>query len=168
MAVVLLAHVANFFNHPGDHPSGTEVVLPVALGYMVAFPLWAVQAYRDNIRGLLTPTEVGRLQSIQLAHTSWQHASSAPHSRTVTEQALDMVTGLVPTRLAAIGTHRREAPQRSFFANCVPRPARDTGYGRQINRLITPPSPGLRAAARGIELLPRGVGAAGPRTLAAV
>ena len=105
VAVVLLAHVANFFNYPEIIPTGTEIVYWLRLGYLVAFPLWAVQAYRDNIRGLLTPAEAERLQSAQLARNLRLSTSviSARIPEVRLEQALDMVTGLIPTRLAAIG-----------------------------------------------------------------
>lgn len=161
VAVVLLAHVANFFNYPEIIPSGTEVVYWLRLGYMVAFPLWAVQAYRDNIRGLLTPTEVGRLQSIQLAH-NLQLATAVISARIPElrlEQALDMVTGLVPTRLAAIGLIDEKHPQRVVFGQLRPAPARDTGYGRQINLSDHAAFRLAYEQQRGIELLPRGVGA---------
>lgn len=161
VAVVLVAHVANFFNYPEIIPTGTEIVYWLRLGYLVAFPLWAVQAYRDNIRGLLTPAEAERLQSAQLARNLRLSTSviSARIPEVRLEQALDMVTGLVPTRLAAIGLIDEKNPQRVVFGQLRPAPARDTGYGRQINL-------GDHAAfrlayeqQRGIELLPRGVGA---------
>lgn len=162
VAVVLLAHVANFFNYPEIIPSGTEIVYWLRLGYLVAFPLWAVQAYRDNIRGLLTPAEAERLQSAQLVHNL--RLSTGVIGARITEvrleQALDMVTGLVPTRLAAIGLIDEKNPQRVVFGQMRPAPARDTGgYGRQINLSEHAAFRLAHEQQRGIELLPRGVGA---------
>ena len=161
VAVVLLAHVASFFNYPEIIPSGTEIVYWLRLGYLVAFPLWAVQAYRDNIRGLLTPAEAERLQSAQLAQnlrlSTGVIGARMPDVRL--EQALDMVTGLVPTRFVAIGLIDEKNPQRVVFGQLRPAPARDTGYGRQINLSDHAAFRLAYEQQRGIELLPRGVGA---------
>jgi len=160
-AVVLLAHVANFFNYPEIIPSGTEIVYWLRLGYLVAFPLWAVQAYRDNIRGLLTPVEAERLQAAQLAH-NLQLSTRVINARLPEirlEQALDMVTGLVPARLTAIGLIDEKNPQRVVFGHLRPTPARDTDYGRQINLSDHAAFRLAYEQQRGIELLPRGVGA---------
>lgn len=161
VAITLLAHVANFFNYPEIIPSGTEVVYWLRLGYLVAFPLWAVQAYRDNLRGLLTTTEADRLQAAQLARnlklSTGVISARLPEVRL--EQALDMVTGLVATRFAAIGLIDEKTPHRVVFGQQRPAPARDSGYGRQI---ALNDHAAFRLAyeqQRGIELLPRGVGA---------
>lgn len=159
--IVLLAHVANFFNYPEIIPSGTEVVYWLRLGYLVAFPLWAVQAYRDNLRGLLTPSEADRLQATHLARnlrfSTGVISAHIPEVRL--EQALDMVTGLVPTRFAAIGLMDDKNPQRVVFSQVRPAPARETGYGRQINLSDHAAFRLAYEQQRGIELLPRGVGA---------
>ena len=161
VAVVLLAHVANFFNYPEIVPSGTEVAYWLRLGYLIAFPLWAVQAYRDNLRGLLSPAEADRLQSAQLVHNlrlaTGVISARIPEVRL--EQALDMVTGLVPTRFAGIGLIDEKNPQRVVFGQLRPASARDTGYGRQINLNDHAAFRLAYEQQRGIELLPRGVGA---------
>lgn len=161
VATVLLAHVANFFNYPEIIPSGTEVVYWLRLGYLVAFPLWAVQAYRDNLRGLLTPAEADRLQAAQMARNLRLSTSviSAHIPEVRLEQALDMLTGLVPTRFAAIGLIDEKNPQRVVFGQLRPAPARETGYGRQINIADHAAFRLAYEQQRGIELLPRGVGA---------
>lgn len=161
IAVALLAHVANFFNYPEIIPSGTEVVYWLRLGYLVALPLWAVQAYRDNMRGLLTPTEADRLQAAQMARNLRLSTDviSARIPEVRLEQALDMVTGLVSTRFAAIGLIDEKSPQRVVFNQIRPAPARDSGYGRQINLSDHAAFRLAYEQQRGIELLPRGVGA---------
>ncbi len=161
IAVVGLAHVANFFNYPEIIPSGTEIVYWLRLGYLVAFPLWAVQAYRENIRGLLTSAEAERLQAAQLANNLRlsTRVIGARVAEVRLEQALDMVVGLVPTRLAAIGLIDEKNPQRVVFGQLRPAPARDIGYGRQINLSDHAAFRLAYEQQRGIELLPRGVGA---------
>lgn len=161
VAVALLAHVANFFNYPEIIPSGTEVVYWLRLGYLVAFPLWAVQAYRDNMRDLLTAAEADRAQASQMARNlrlaTGVISAQIPEVRL--EQALDMVTGLVATRFAAIGLIDEKNPQRVVFGQVRPVAGRDTSYARPINLSDHAAFRLAYEQQRGIELLPRGVGA---------
>ena len=161
IAIPLLAHVANFFNYPEIIPSGTEVVYWLRLGYLVALPLWAVLAYRDNMRGLLTPIEAERGQAAQLARnlrlSTEVIGARIPEVRL--EQALDMVTGLVPTQFATIGLIDEKNPSRVVFGRPRPAATRDAVYGRQINLVDHAAFRLAYEQQRGIELLPRGVGA---------
>jgi signal transduction histidine kinase len=161
VAVALLAHVANFFNYPEIIPSGTEVIYWLRLGYLVAFPLWAVLAYRDGMRGLLTTAEAERAQSAQMAHNlrlaTGVIAARIPEVRL--EGALDMATGLVTTQFAAIGLIDEKNPQRVLFSQTRPAASRDSAYGRQINLNDHAAFRLAYEQQRGIELLPRGVGA---------
>ena len=161
VGVALLAHVANFFNYPEIIPSGTEVIYWLRLGYLVAFPLWAVLAYRDSMRGLLTMAEAERAQSAQLAHnlrlSTAVIAARIPEVRL--DVALDMAAGLVATQFAAIGLIDEKNPQRVLFSQTRPAASRDSAYGRQINLNDHAAFRLAYEQQRGIELLPRGVGA---------
>lgn len=161
IAIPLLAHVANFFNYPEIIPSGTEVVYWLRLGYLVALPLWAVLAYRDNMRGLMTPAEAERAQAAQLARnlrlSTEVIGARIPEVRL--EQALDMVIGLVPTQFATIGLIDDKNPSRIVFGRPRPATTRDAVYGRQINLADHAAFRLAYEQQRGIELLPRGVGA---------
>ena len=161
VGVALLAHVANFFNYPEIIPSGTEVIYWLRLGYLVAFPLWAVLAYRDSMRGLLTTAEAERAQSAQLAHnlrlSTAVIAARIPEVRL--DVALDMAAGLVATQFAAIGLIDEKNPQRVLFSQTRPAASRDSAYGRQINLNDHAAFRLAYEQQRGIELLPRGVGA---------
>lgn len=161
VAVALLAHLANFFNYPEIIPSGTEIVYWLRMGYLVAFPLWAVLAYRDNLRNLLTAAEADRAQADLLARnlqlTTDVIGARTPELRL--EQALDMVTGLIPTQLATIGLIDENNPQRVIFGQLRTRAGRDTDYSRQIKLSDHAAFRLAFEQQRGIELLPRGVGA---------
>jgi len=161
LVVVLLAHVANFFNYPEFVPSGTDVIYWLRLGYLVAFPLWAVLAYRDGLRDLMTAAEAERAQSAELARnlrlSTGVIGARVPETRL--EQALEMVTGLIPTQFAAIGLIDEKNPQRVLFGQSRPATTRDTTYGRQINLADHAAFRLAHEQQRGIELLPRGVGA---------
>ena len=161
VGVALLAHVANFFNYPEIIPSGTEVIYWLRLGYLVAFPLWAVLAYRDGLRGLLTTAEAERAQSAQLARNLRLSTAviAARFSEVRLESALDMVTGLLATQFAAIGLIDEKNPQRVLFGQTRPAATRDVAYGRLINLNDHAAFRLAYEQQRGIELLPRGVGA---------
>ncbi len=161
IAVILLAHVANFFNYPEIIPSGTEVVYWLRLGYLIAFPLWAVLAYREGMRGLVTLAEAERAQSVQLARnlrlSTGVIAARIPEVRL--EEALDMVVGLAATQFAAIGLIDDKNPQRVLFNHTRPIISRETGYGHVLNLSDHAAFRLAYEQQRGIELLPRGVGA---------
>lgn len=161
VAVVLLAHIANFFNYPEIIPSGTDVIYWLRLGYLVAFPLWAVLAYHEGLRGLLTAAEADRAQAVQLARnlrlSTEVIGARIPEVRL--ERALDMVTGLARTQYAAIGLLDEKNPQRVLFSHSRPLASRDSAYGRQINLSDHAAFRLAYEQQRGIELLPRGVGA---------
>ncbi len=161
VAVALLAHIANFFNYPEIIPSGTEIAYWLRMGYLVAFPLWAVLAYRENLRDLMTAAEADHAQADQLAHnlrlTTGVIGARTPELRL--EQALDLVTGLIPTQLATIGLIDENNPQRVIFGQMRTRAGRNTDYSRQIKLSDHAAFRLAYEQQRGIELLPRGVGA---------
>lgn len=161
VAVVLLAHIVNFFNYPEVLPSGTEVTYWLRLGYLVAFPLWAVLAYRENLHDLMTAAEADRAQADQLAHnlrlTTDVIATRTPEARL--EQVLNMVTGLIPTQFATIGLIDERNPQRVVFGQLRTKTGRDIDYSRQIKLSDYAAFRLAFEQQRGIELLSRGVGA---------
>ncbi len=161
VAVALLAHIANFFNYPEIIPSGTEIVYWLRMGYLVAFPLWAVLAYRENLRDLMTAAEADRTQADLLARnlrlTTDVISARTPELRL--EEALDLIAGLIPTQLATIGLIDENNPQRAIFGQLRTRAGRDTDYSRQIKLSDHAAFRLAYEQQRGIELLPRGVGA---------
>lgn len=161
VGVVLLAHIANFFDYPELIPSGTDVIYWLRLGYLVALPLWAALAYRDSMRGLLTAAEAERARAAQLARNlrlaTGVISAHVPEVRL--EQALEMVAGLVPTQFAAIGLIDPGNPQRILFNHSRPSASRESAYGRQINLSDHAAFRLAYESQRGIELLPRSVGA---------
>lgn len=161
VAIVLLAHIANFFNYPEIIPSGTEVVYWLRMGYLIAFPLWAVLAYRESLRGLITMAEADRAQADQLAHnlrlTTDVISARTPELRL--EQILEMVAGLIPAQMASIGLIDANNPQRVTFGQLRTKAGHDIDYSRQIKLSDHAAFRLAFEQQRGIELLPRGVGA---------
>lgn len=159
--VVLLAHVGHFFNYPEPLPSGTDVAYWLRLGYLIAFPLWAVLAYRDAMRDLLTAAEAEQAQAEQLAHnlrlSTAVIGARLPQLRM--EQALDMVIGLISAQFVTIGLMDEKHAQRVVFTQSRPSIARETAHGWQINMTEHAAFRLAFEQQRGIELLPRGVGA---------
>ena len=135
VAIVLLAHLANFFNYPEIIPAGTEVVYWLRLGYLVAFPLWAVLAYRENVRNLITVAQAERAAATLLSDNLRLSAEvinpRLPELRL--DEALDLVTGLVQVRFAAIGLMDEKNPRRIIFRHFRPAGNRDSGDVRTIS-----------------------------------
>ncbi len=161
VGVLVVAHALQLWSIPEPFVTGALAPVWVRLGYLVAFPLWAVLAYRENMHNLVSANEAGGSSARQLTDTLDQAtqviAARIPPLRL--ERALDMVTALVTTQFAAIGLIDENNPQRVVFNHSRPSVARDTGHGWQLD--LSGRS-SLRLAfeqQRGVELLPRGVGA---------
>jgi signal transduction histidine kinase len=161
LSIVLIAHIAHFFNYPEPLPSGTDVAYWLRLGYLIAFPLWAVLAYRDGMRDMTTMAEAEQTQAEQLANNLRLSTAviSARFPQIRLEESLDMIAGLLKTQFATIGLIDDKNPERIVFANSRPSVARDSTHGWQINMNDHAAFRLAYEQQRGIELLPRGVGA---------
>jgi signal transduction histidine kinase len=161
LSIVLIAHIAHFFNYPEPLPSGTDVAYWLRLGYLIAFPLWAVLAYRDGMRDMMTMAEAEQTQAEQLANNLRLSTAviSARFPQIRLEESLDMIAGLLNTQFATIGLIDDKNPERIVFANSRPSVARDSAHGWQINMNDHAAFRLAYEQQRGIELLPRGVGA---------
>ncbi len=161
LAVVLLTHVANFFNYPEIIPTGTEVVYWLRLGYLVALPLWAVLAYQDSMRDLLPASDAERAQAAQLARHLRQATgvirAHIPQIRL--DQALELVTGVIPVQFAGIGLIDERNPQQVVFSRFRPAISRDPNYVRRFHLNDHAVFRMAHEQQRGIELEPRGIGA---------
>lgn len=161
VGVVLLAHIAYFFNYPELVPTNTEVVYWLRLGYLIAFPLWAVLAYHESMQGLMTVAEAEREQADLLTRnlelSTDVISTRIPQLRL--EQALDMLNGLIPAQFTTIGLIDEKNPQRVLFSQSRPSTMRESTYGWQINLSDHAAFRLAYEQQRGIELLPRGVGA---------
>lgn len=161
IGVLLVAHALQLASIPEPLIAGALAPVWVRLGYMVAFPLWAVLAYRENVQVLEAGADTGNVSPDKLSQTLDQSAqviaARVPPLRL--ERSLDMVTTLVPTQFAAIGLIDQANTHRVVFNHSRPSPAIDTGHGWQFD--LSGRS-SLRLAfeqQRSVELLPRGVGA---------
>lgn len=161
IGLLLLAHIAHFWNYPELIPSGTGVAYWIRLGELVVFPLWGVMVYRHSIQQLLTRTEAERASTGQLATGLGLAARviSAPILDLTLQQALKMLDELLETRLIAIGLIDEQDPQQVLFNHYRPATADGPGATRRINLVERSAFRLAKEQQRGIELLPRGVGA---------
>ncbi len=161
IGLLLLAHIAHFWNYPELIPSGTGVAYWVRLGELVVFPLWGVMVYRHAIQQLLTRAEAERASTGQLAGGLGLAARvvSAPMQELTLQQALKMLEELLETKLIAIGLIDEHDPQQVLFNHYRPAMAEGPGVGRRINLVERSAFRLAKEQQRGIELLPRGVGA---------
>lgn len=171
LGVSLLAYVAHFWNYPELIPSGTGIAYWVRLGQLIAFPLWAVMVYRTSIQQLLTRAEAERASTGQLASGLGLAARvvGAPLQELTLQQALKMLSGLLDVRLIAIGLVDQQDQQQVLFNHYRPSPndgrpgnqglPADSQAVKRINLVERSAFRLAREQQRGIELLPRGVGA---------
>ncbi len=161
LGVPLAAHVLQLWSIPQPAILFVEPAYWVRLGYLVAFPLWAVLAYRENVSNLVSANEAGEETAEQLTQ-SLDLATDVIAARILQirlDESLDMVAGLVPSKFVAIGLTDLQNSQRVVFNHARPAPAKGGGQGW---RLDLSERSALRLALeqqRGLELLPRGVGA---------
>ena len=160
IGALLLVTAFQLASIPEPFVSGAPAPVWVRLGYLIAFPLWAVLAYRENMAALVSAGDAG-VPAERLTQTLNQ-ATLVIGARIIPlrlERALDMVTALVPAQFATIGLIDEANSQRVVFNHSRPSMAKDTGHGWQFD--LTGRS-SLRLAfeqQRGVELLPRGLGA---------
>lgn len=161
VTIALLAHLANFFNYPELIPSGTEVSYWIRLGYLIAFPLWAVLAYQENRSALIPLAEVERLQSTRSANNLRLAANilGAKTQGLRLEAAFKLVMDLIPAQWATIGLIDDLDPQRIIFSQLYTRAGRASD---EPQRIKLSDHAAFQLAAKqhhGVELLPCGVGA---------
>ena len=161
IGVLLVAHALQLASIPVPLVAGALAPVWVRLGYLVAFPLWAVLAYRENMQAFAGTSDTGSVSANKLSQTLEQ-STQVIGARVLPlrlERALDMITTLVPTQFVAIGLIDDANLQRVVFNHSRPSPGIDTGHGWQFD--LSGRS-SLRLAfeqQRSVELLPRGVGA---------
>ncbi len=87
------------------------------------------------MRDLMTAAEVDFIQADQLARNLRlaTNVISAHIPEVRLEQALDMITDLIPSQFAAIGLIDERNPQRVVFGRLRSKAGRETDYSRQIN-----------------------------------
>ena len=124
LGLLLLAHLAHFWNYPELIPSGTDIPYWIRLGYLAALPLWAVMAYRESLAPLVAlqhsalPTHQQLNRTLALAATVIDPDST----RGRLQAAAEMAARLTDAAFVGIGLLPEEAPDTIRLVSNLPQP----------------------------------------------
>ncbi len=161
LSVLLVTHAAHFFNFPEILAAETNVTYWIRLGNLIAFPIWAVFAYRNSLlplliaqRSALTPAEIIQNALHQAAQTILSNDQES-----MLQNAVSLAASLVKSPLVAIGTFADEQKNQLHFTTNLPQPGQNGPLTTQLT--VSDWSP-LQAAInqnQTVELRPDGAGA---------
>ncbi|MEJ2747757.1 MAG: histidine kinase dimerization/phospho-acceptor domain-containing protein [Anaerolineae bacterium] len=114
IGLLLLAHVAHFWNYPEIIPTTTNIPYWIRLGDFIVFPLWAVLAYRQMLTPLLAVREAQQPLTAQMAEML-QLATGVVHTmemETAVSQAVTMAAQMSGATFAGIALTHEQNPQQ--------------------------------------------------------
>lgn len=119
LLLLLLAHVAQFWNYPQLIPVETNITYWVRFGYLIIFPLWAVMAYRQFVWPLVAAAETAR-SPLKILARAYQQAAETAQSLDETEtlhRAVRLLADSVRAPFVAVGVLQDEAAEVRLVSN---------------------------------------------------
>ncbi|MCA9961490.1 MAG: hypothetical protein KC443_20770, partial [Anaerolineales bacterium] len=163
LGLFLLAHLAHFWNYPEIVPTDTDIAYWLRLGYLAAFPLWAVLVYRRGLLRLLTQTAVSAADTpyTQLA-TALPVLQGAIASLDMPQMAHNIVAALLeitPARFVAVAIADAAQPNHLRLTSNMPQIGADRPKAWQLNLENWPAFRLAHERGDVVELRPNGLGA---------
>ncbi|HEX6383142.1 MAG TPA: ATP-binding protein [Anaerolineae bacterium] len=161
LGVLLLAHLAHFWNYPEIVTTDTNIAYWIRLGHLVAFPLLAVLAYRQSLAPLLAarpaerPSPAQLRQSLQL---STQLIGSLDQEQTLLE-AIRMAGAVIDVAFVGIGLLDEDDGQQLYLASNQPQAGMDQPRSWQLRLVDWPPLQQAIEQRQSLELVPGSSGA---------
>lgn len=160
MAMLLATAVAALLITLGINPNGEQLLFWLRLGYLVAFPLWAVLVYRQSLAPLVAAQQANRPAVRQLTDSL---ALSTAVLQTIdtenrTYQAVTLIQQMIDAAFVGVGIFSPDNRQILHLTSNLPQAGTDAPKSWQIDLVEWPP---FRTAIRkkaGVELLPDGQG----------
>ncbi|WP_420643789.1 sensor histidine kinase [Candidatus Leptofilum sp.] len=124
LGLLLLAHLAHFWNYPELIPSGTDIPYWIRLGYLAALPLWAIMTYRESLAPLVA-LQLNTLPAHQQLNRSLALAADVIESdnrRSRLQTAAEMTARLTDAAFVGIGLQPDEAPETVRLISNLPQP----------------------------------------------
>lgn len=124
LGLLLLAHLAHFWNYPELIPSGTDIPYWIRLGYLAALPLWAVMAYRESLAPLVA-LQLSTLPAHQQLNRSLALAATVIDPDSTWDRlqaAAEMTARLTDAAFVGIGLLPEEAPDTIRLISNLPQP----------------------------------------------
>lgn len=159
-AVLLATAVTALLITLGPDPDSEQLLSWLRLGYLVAFPLWAVLVYRQSLAPLVAAQQANRPAVRQLTDSL---ALSTAVLQTIdtenrTYQAVTLIQQMIDAAFVGVGIFSPDNRQILHLTSNLPQAGTDAPKSWQIDLVEWPP---FRTAIRkkaGVELLPDGQG----------
>jgi signal transduction histidine kinase/GAF domain-containing protein len=161
IGLLLLAHLAHFWNYPELIPSGTDIPYWLRLGHLVALPLWAIMTYRESLAPLVA-LQMSTLPAQQQLNRSLSYAATVIHSgnrRERLQTAVEMAARLTDAAFAAIGLLPAESPETLHLISNLPQPQTNSPRTWQLHLADWEPLQQLIHSGKGIHFPLTGSGA---------
>ena len=161
LLLLLLAHLAHFWNYPELIPSGTDIPYWVRLGYLVTLPLWAVMVYRESLAPLVAlqlstlPTHQQLNRSLDLAVA----VIDSDNTRERIQAAVEMAARLTDAAFVGIGLLPAETPETIRLVSNLPQPQTNSPRTWQLHLADWDPFQELINSGKGTHLPLAGSGA---------
>ncbi len=161
LGLLLLAHLAHFWNYPELIPSGTDIPYWIRLGYLAALPLWAIMAYRESLAPLVA-LQLSTLPAHQQLNRSLSLAAAVidPDStRGRLQAAAEMAARLTDAAFVGIGLLPEESPDTIRLISNLPQPQTNSPRTWQLHLADWEPFQRLVQTGKGSHLPLTGSGA---------
>lgn len=161
LGLLLLVHLAHFWNYPELIPSGTDIPYWIRLGYLAALPLWAVMTYRESLTPLIALQEA-TLPAHQQISRSLALAAAVIYSDDTwgrLQAAAEMAARLTNAAFVGIGLLPDEAPETIRLVSNLPQPQTNSPRTWQLHLADWEPFKQLVESGEGLHLPLTGSGA---------
>ena len=161
LSLLLLAHLAHFWNYPELIPSGTDIPYWIRLGYLVALPLWAILTYRESLAPLVA-LQLSTLPAHQQINRSLGLAATVINSESTRgrqQAAVEMAARLTDAAFVGLGLLPSEAPETVRLVSNLPQPQTNSPRTWQLHLADWEPFQQLIRTGEGAHLPLTGSGA---------
>lgn len=161
LLVLLVAHLAHFWNYPEILPTETNVTYWIRLGNLIAFPMWAVFAYRNSLLPLLL-SQRRAFSPADIAQISLKHAGEtalANDLESMLQHGVTLASSLTHAPLVAVGVFEDTQQNRLHLTSNLPQPGQNRPVGAQLAVSDWSVMQATLHQNRMIELNPDGAGA---------
>ena len=160
LGLLLLAHLAHFWNYPEIIATDTNIPYWIRLGHLVAFPLWAVLAYRQSLVSLLAARAARPpATQIEAALQLSAHVIGSLDEEETIREAIRMAGTMVDAIFVGVALLDEDDRQQLKLASNQPQAAADRPRSWHLRLDAWPPLQQALEQKEGLELLPDGPGA---------
>lgn len=160
LGVLFLAFLAHLWNYPEIVPSDTEAPYWIRLGYLIAFPLWAAQLYRQvmgAVSGPSTPPALAMTPPTAVALLATMLNSLQLEE--VVRRAVTALPQLTPASFAGVALADAEEANRLHLTSNLPQAEADAPRSWRLHQDDWPAFQLAQEREESVVLRPNGLGA---------